>query len=287
MNAGRIVLGALCAALALAVGCKSYHYDETGSPPPLSQSSPASGSGVPQGTGQGGGARAGTAAADAGDPFDKAMKDIEAARNLPLPDGNYRIDVERIWVDANDSLAIDGMFAYADEHWTVAGGAPPSVPGGMRVGVTKGNFSASLNVALKNSKSSSREQLMLVTVADYPASIQVGEVRYAAPFSVPGATGVVIFPSGQMVGTSMEVLVRPAGQGLAQVSLTPVFSALGKAGETVKVTSMTTTVVAPIGQPFLIANHAQEHNDVTTTLFSRTTSSGSQQAVLVLRVTGG
>ncbi|MCC7170783.1 MAG: hypothetical protein IT459_10060 [Planctomycetes bacterium] len=215
------------------------------------------------------------------------MKEIEAARTLPLPEGNYRIDVERIWVDANDSLTIESMFEYADEHWTVGGGAPPTVPGGVRVGVTKGNFSANLNVALKNSKSSSREQIMLVTVADYPASIQVGQVRYAAPFSVPGVSGVVLFPAGQMVGTSMEVLVRPVGQGYAQVSLTPVFSGLGNGGETVKVTSLTTTVVAPIGQPFLIANHAQEHNDVTTTLFSRTSGSGSQQAVLVLRVTGG
>lgn len=274
--------------LVLAFGCKSYHYDETRSPPPLSQSGGAgAASGDSRGASSGAGTSTSGGAADARDPFDRAMDEIDAARNLPLPEGNYRIDVERIWVDANDSLAIDGMFAYADEHWTVAGGAPPTVPGGVRVGVTKGNFSASLNVALKNSKSSSREQLMLVTVADYPASIQVGEVRYAAPFSVPGGSGIVVFPSGQMVGTSLEVLVRAAGQGLAQVSLTPVFSALGKGGETVRVTSMTTTVFAPIGQPFLIANHSQQHNDVTTTLFSRTTSSGSQQAVLVLRVTGG
>lgn len=269
--------------LIAALGCKSYHYDESpaSSPPPLSQS------GSPATTSASDGSRTAPTAAKSGDPFDQAMKEIEAARNLPLPEGNYRIDVERIWVDANDSLTIESMFEYADEHWTVGGGAPSTVPGGVRVGVTKGNFSANLNVALKNSKSSSREQIMLVTVADYPAMIQVGEVRYAAPFSVPGTSGVVIFPSGQMVGTSLEVLVRPAGQGLAQVSLTPVFSGLGKGGETVKVTSMTTTVVAPIGQPFLIANHAQEHNDVTTTLFSRTTNSGSQQAVLVLRVTGG
>lgn len=270
-----------CVGLVAALGCKSYHYEERQpqSPPPLSQSgspSPSPGGSGSQPT-----------AAKSGDPFDQAMKEIEAARNLPLPEGNYRIDVERIWVDANDSLTIESMFEYADEHWTVAGGAPPTVPGGVRVGVTKGNFSANLNVALKNSKSSSREQIMLVTVADYPASIQVGQVRYAAPFSVPGVSGVVLFPAGQMVGTSMEVLVRPAGQGYAQVSLTPVFSSLGNGGETVKVTSMTTTVVAPIGQPFLIANHAQEHNDVTTTLFSRATSSGNQQAVLVLRVTGG
>ena len=51
----------------------------------------------------------------------------------------------------------------------------------------------------------------------------------------------------------------------------------------------------PVAEASLVCNFPDpsagqalmEHNDVTTTLFSRTTSSGSQQAVLVLRVTGG
>lgn len=253
----------LLVALATAAGCRTYEARERGAAgePPAS-------------------------AARSGDPFEEAKRRVEEARSFPVPAGNYRIDVERVWFDEQDSSAINAVLRYIDDNIDVRVGEP-APDAGFRVGVAKGGFSAAIDGHLRSSRDATREQVMLTTVPGYAASIAVGETRYAVPFQVGGVPHAMLVPEGQFVGTSLDALVEPAGDGRAIVELTPVFSALGSGGETVRLTQATTRVVVPLGAPLLIGSHDSEHDSVATSLLSRRTSSGTERAVLVLTVTGG
>jgi len=220
------------------------------------------------------------------DPFEDARRRIEEARNLPVPTGNYRVKVERIWFAESESSAIGAMLGYTDENWDVQVGAP-APDAGFRVGVAKGGFSAMLDGHMRSSKNTTREEAMLMMVADYPASLMVGKTRYFIPFSVGGIPSGLVVPEGQFVGTSLETICTPAGEGAVQVTLTPVFSGLGNGGSTVKVTQATTTVRVPLGHPFMMASHDQSADSVATALLSRRSSSGLERAVLILTVDGG
>lgn len=68
---------------------------------------------APLSTAQGG------AAAPSADPFADARFAIDAARQIGLPPGNYRVDVERIWVSESDVSAIGAMFMYSGTDFQV------------------------------------------------------------------------------------------------------------------------------------------------------------------------
>ncbi len=278
-------LAALLLALACSA-CTEFQYREPSAAPP----SPSSGSSAPTGDAP---SQPGTPAPTqptrsepprSGDPFEDARRQIEAAQNLPLPSGNYRVDVNRIWLSEQDSSTVSAMFGWKDDNWDVKVGSPGADPG-FRVAVAKGGFTGSIDGNLRSAKSASREQTFIVTVADSPASIQVGQVRFVQPITVAGMKGGIILPAGQFLGTSLTTIVRPVGNGVVQVSLTPVFSAAN--GDLIELTQMTTTVNAPLGASILIANNSTSHDTVATALLSRTSSRGTEQAVIVLNVSGG
>ncbi len=221
--------------------------------------------------------------------FDETRAMIEAARNQPLPPGNYRVDVERLWLSTSDMWAIGVLFGYADEHVKVKAGSKVADPG-FRIGVAGGDFAAQLSGTMKQTSSSERTQMNLVTMPGAPASLLVGEQQYHVPYKImlphyPG--GYILLPQDRFVGASLTVTVSPAGPGTVQVALTPSFSKAAKDGSTLHLTEMTTTVLAPLGQPLLISSSNRSTNDVASTLFSRSSSQGEQQGVMVLTVTGG
>ncbi len=274
----------------LATACTEFEYREPApsSAPPSTSADPSApnSSGAPAGSTSTSTGRppAGESPRRSNDPFEEARRQIEEARNLPLPSGNYRVDVQRIWLSQQDSSTVSAMFGWKDDNWDVRVGSPGADPG-FRVAVAKGGFTGSIDGNLRSAKSASREQTFIVTVANSPASIQVGQVRFVQPIHVAGAAGGIILPAGQFLGTSLNTIVRPAGQGVVQVSLTPVFSAPN--GDLIELTQMTTTVNAPLGASILIANNSTSHDSVATALLSRTSSSGAEQAVIVLNVSGG
>ena len=217
------------------------------------------------------------------DPFQDALNRIEQARNLPVPEGNYMVQVERVWFAESESTAISAMLGYMDENIAVQVGSQ-SPDAGFRVGGAKGGFFGALDGHMRSSRGTSREQIMLTMVADFPAMLAIGQTRYMIPFTVGGVQYGMLVPEGQFVGTSLEAICTPVGEGRIQVQLTPVFSGLGRGGETVRVSEATTTVVLPKGQPLLIASQNQSRNNVATSLLSRRTERGNEQAVLIVTV---
>ncbi len=261
----------LLAVTAILAGCRAY---ESGATPPRSPST-TTGGGAPS-----------TSDTRSGDPFADARRRIDEARSLPIPTGNYRVRVERVWFSEADSSAIGAVVGYTDDHWDVqAGGAAPDA--GFRVGVAKDGFYGMLDGHLRSSRDATREEAMLMMAPDYPASLFVGETRYVVPFRVGGRPYGLVVPEGQSVGTSLETICTPAGPGAVQVTLTPIFSQLGARGETVRVTEATTSVRVPLGRPFLLASHDRTTDSAATALLSRRSSSGTEQAVLILTVDGG
>lgn len=221
-----------------------------------------------------------------GDPFEDARRRIDEARALPIPPGNYQITVERVWFAERDSSSLGAVVGYTDDHWDVQVGES-SPDAGFRVGVAKDGFYGFLDGQLRSSKSTSREQAMIMTVPASPAYIAVGQTRYFAPFFVSGRTFVMPFPEGQFVGTSLETTCVPAGPGVVEVDLVPIFSALANGGQSVRVNEARTRVRVPLERPFLIGSHDSSDDSVATALLSRRSTSGVENAVLVLTVAGG
>lgn len=290
-RAGRIV-----AALVLGVGlfsllgCRGFEgqYREQGSGAPAETSGGASepaGQAEPSepevasssGTSSSGGRRGGS------DPFREAMEEIEAARNLPVESGNVMVQVERIWFNEAESSAIGALIGYADENISVAAGGLSS-DAGFRVGAAGGGFFGALDGHMRSSRSTSREQAFLTMMPGYPASLAIGQTRYVIPFVVGGVEYGLIQPGGQFVGTSLEALSQMVGEDRIQVQLTPIFSGLGPGGGPLRVTEASTTVVVQRGQPLLIASHGNTVDNVATSLLSRRTERGNEQAVLILTV---
>ncbi|MBI4879902.1 MAG: hypothetical protein HY812_09630, partial [Planctomycetes bacterium] len=189
----------------------------------------------------------------------------------------------RIWFAEAESSAIGALVGYAGGGFgAVAGGLYPDA--GFAAGVVSGGFFAALDGHLRSHRGTSREQIMLVMMPGYPASLAIGETRYVVPFTIGGMQFGMLVPEGQLIGTSLEAICQPAGEGRVQVQLTPVFSGLGRGGETVRVTQATTAVVVPLGQPLLIASQDRSAHNVANALLSRRTERGMEQAVLLLTV---
>jgi hypothetical protein len=150
--------------------------------------------------------------------------------------------------------------------------------------VAKGGFFGALDGHLRESRGTSREQIMLAMVADYPASLAIGRTRHLIPFTVGGRSYGMLVPEGQFVGTSLEAICSDLGGDRVSVQLTPVFNGLGPRGETVRVAEATTAVAVRKGQPILIASQDSTRENVATALLSRRTERGNEQAVLVVTV---
>lgn len=277
--------------LAAAVGCQSFegtYAGDAGAPPPAAQQAGAAPEAVAAPAGEDEAAVSPAPSAPrkpvtTENPFAEARRRIEEARSLPVPEGNYRVQVERIWFAEAESSAIGALVGYAGGGFgAVAGGLSPDA--GFAAGVVSGGFFAALDGHLRSHRGTSREQIMLVMMPGYPASLAIGETRYVVPFTIGGMQFGMLVPEGQLIGTSLEAICQPAGEGRVQVQLTPVFSGLGRGGETVRVTQATTAVVVPLGQPLLIASQDRSAHNVANALLSRRTERGMEQAVLLLTV---
>lgn len=222
------------------------------------------------------------------DPYGDARAATEEARALPLPPGNHRVDVERIWLSERDTSALGVAFSVTDESVVVSGGETVVAPG-FRVGVVGPAGFAEVSGAWASARSAERTSLFLVTVPDAPASIVVGETRWPEPFVVPITPGLatIVVPGEQFVGSALDVVVSPRGEGLVQVSLTPVFTGLDDSGEVLRITELTTTVLVSLGHRLVVSSTDQFRDDVASTLFTRRTERGVEQGVITLTVGGG
>ncbi|MCP3904828.1 MAG: type II and III secretion system protein [Planctomycetes bacterium] len=219
------------------------------------------------------------------DTFTQTQRMIEEAQQLPVAAGNYRIDVERVWLQETDAWAVDAMFGYSDGQNAVRVGRP-NPNAAFRVAVGGGKFRSQFSATMSQTKSSRREQQTVVTMADYPASISVGQVRYGVPVNLGRRRGIIVVPEGQFVGASLEVMISNRADGHVDVELIPVYSGLGPGGSNVQLTEMQTAVRVPLGQPILIGSTNRNEETATSGLLSRRSSRGTEQAVIVLTVRG-
>ena len=271
-NAGLLVVITLALCCALLVGaCASSKSGRTATTPTSDRGNPGA---------------APPAQPESRDTFDETRRMIEEARAMGLPEGNYRVNVENIWLSESDASSISAMFGYRGNSVAARVGSPAVSPG-FRFAVGGRNFRASLGATLSSTKNSQRSEQFLVTVADSPAYLNVGQVRYGIPINLGPRRGVLIVREGQFVGSSLQVTVSPAGPGIVNVSLTPRFSRTDTPDGNLQLTEMSTTVQVPLGQPLLIGSSDQSSDSVATALLSRTSSSVRQQGVIVLTVTGG
>jgi len=224
-----------------------------------------------------------------GDPFADAQGAIDAARQLGLPPGNYRVDVERIWVSQSDVSAIGSMFKYKSGNAVLKGGAPLPAPG-FTIGVVGKSGYAGLTVAKQSLKNADRSEMFLVTMAGTPASLRVGKTRYVTPLTIfgLGMKKAIVLPAEQFIGADFQVTVRPAGAGLVTVSLTPSFTGIEPGGRGVlNVTELTSTVTVPLGDKILLSSSDNTTDTVAKTMFSRVGRQGNEQGVIILSVSGG
>lgn len=229
------------------------------------------------------------AGVSAGDPFADAQSAIDAARQLGLPPGNYRVDVERIWLSESEVSAIGAMFKYASGGVVVAGGAPLAAPG-FSIGVVGKSGFAGLSIAKSKLKNADHSEMFLVTMADVPASLRVGKTRYVTPVHLVGhgLKHAIVLPAQQFIGADFQVTVRPAELGMVTVSLTPSFTGIEPGGRGVlNVTELTSTVTLPLGEKILVSSSDHSSNSVAKTLFSRVGRQGTEQGVIILSVSGG
>jgi hypothetical protein len=226
------------------------------------------------------------ARAESRDTFDETRRMIEEARAMGLPEGNYRVGVENVWLSESDASSIGALFGYRGNRAAAQVGSPTVNPG-FRFAIGGRGFQASLAATLSSTKNSQRSNQFLVTVADSPAYLDVGQVRYGIPINLGPRRGVLIVRQGQFVGSSLQVVVSPAGPGVVSVTLTPRFTQSGTPDGNLQLTEMSTTVQVPLGQPLLIGSSDQSSDSVASALLSRTSSSVRQQGVIVLTVTGG
>ena len=221
-----------------------------------------------------------------GDRIDDALERIRELESRPLPPGNYKVSLERVWVDEREARSLSAMFGYTDERVSVRVGDVPSTST-FRVGVARDGFHAALAAELSRVRGAVRESTFLVTVADVSSLLAVGETRMAAPFYVGDVEYAVLVPGGQFLGTSIEVTVAEVRPGEVAVAVTPVFTNLSGRGDLTSLTELRTRVIAPLDVPVLLASHDERRDSAISTLLSRRNESRSERGALVLTVTGG
>ena len=219
------------------------------------------------------------------DPIERTRERIERASREAVPPGNYRIDIERLWVGESDSRGFSALFGYADETVAVAAGG--GMPGpGLRIGVAREGFAARFGVFARSVQSSQRESSFLVTAPGRPASLVVGETRFLEPFVSGGVLYQGWVPGGRFAGTAVETVVEPAVEGRVRLTLTPAFTGIGDGG-ILRATELSTTVEVPLGTPILLASHEGTHESAASALFSSRIGRGLERAVILATVQGG
>lgn len=216
--------------------------------------------------------------------FERTREAIARAREA-VPPGNYRIDVERLWVGESDAQGLSALLGWIDSSVAVAAGGATPGPG-LHVGVAKEGFLARFDAVRRSVRSAKREQSFIVTAPGRHASLSIGETRYLEPFTFGGVLYEGWIPGGRFVGTAVEAIVETAGEGRVRLSLTPSFSGIGPGG-TVRATELSTTVEAPLGTSIFLGSEETTRHSVATALFSRRTESGREVAVVLATVRGG
>lgn len=221
------------------------------------------------------------------DVFEDTQRRIDEAQRLGLPAGNYRIETEHLWLDAQQSEAWGAVLEVASDGVAARAGQPLGAPG-VRVGVLAGDARLQLEAALARARLAERSTSFLVTVADVPATLRVGTIDtpIAALYLVPGWPAAVAIAEPRFVGHALEVRVSPAGAGQARLELVPSFSNLGPAG-TVSVREWATTLIVPLGVPVLVATVDRAGESAWGTLLARGRGTSSQRGALLVTVTGG
>jgi len=212
----------------------------------------------------------------------------EAAASQPLPPGVARVTVRRHEVSREQRQTIEGAVDYRGDNVDVSAGAL-----GGRNGLVIRAGGSDLNATLRAgreqsvSRSSSSQFLLLNEGSRGSLALLRSEPR---PWLIviPVYRGGVVIRTirEEVTGTGMVVEVEQVGPDAVTVQLMPYFHR-ARAGDTLVLDELATTVTLRPGQPYVIMQDRSQSKSVASALLSRTSSQTSRQVIAELRVDVG
>jgi hypothetical protein len=216
--------------------------------------------------------------------YDKVSREIERlkAQSAAEAEGNVKVVVNMLSVEATDYSAFDVIWQYVDRNVAVAKRPEVFAPSGLKVGLASDNFRIQLNIVKKNVKSSEESELFLMVSDGIPGYINVGTEISVPRFYHIGRWYSSVDYEFRQAGRSLEVVAHRLPDGLVEMQLTPVFSKFLNDGGALKLAELTTTIIARSGQAVVIGGGSSGGENVASALFARSKRVGKSQTLVTV-----
>ncbi len=212
----------------------------------------------------------------------------DRAANYRVPKGNIKVNIETWEFSERDREAFDIALRYRDSKVDVGVGTVYG-PNGLILFGAQRNFSAAFRASTSRSTSRRYWNQFIVTTENSDAQLNViQQVPMPALTIIPVYSGAVIVRNYQYRVTGSGLYVRPLsiGQSSVQLELTPFLSYQEENNPygSVRITELTTRVVAQDGVPYVIMGSTEHNQTVGGALFTYRSQTEVRRILQVLTV---
>ncbi len=240
---------------------------------------------VTAGCDDGGGA--GASAGRRPDIFEQTRREIERARNAPLPRGNVRVTITRYEFDRRDHSRRNLFLGYRDASVRVRAGRLGR--NGVSVFAVRDGFESGISVARRHSVRQEVARQFLVLMPGYEAAFEAVRIRHEAwPVVVPVWYGYELGYTirERITGTGMKVRVHKVAPGNIEVELTPYFHRADRRG-ILEVNELRTRINMIPGRSYVIASDHRAASNFGSAFFSSHRESRDREVVILLKAEAG
>ncbi len=194
--------------------------------------------------------------------------------------GNIKVMVNMLSTGEHEYSAVNALWRYADENVALVGRGDVYSGSGLRIGIGHEDFMARLDLVKRSLRSAESSEVFVVLADGATGYINVGREIAVPVFIYRGRRYSAVEYEFRRAGRSLEVVARKLPNGMIEMQLTPVFSQFLTTGGDMRLTELSTTVLARPGQTVIIGGSDWAANNVASALFS-TSRRGERGRTLV------
>ena len=218
--------------------------------------------------------------------YERVSKQIDRSLSEALAQasdaGDIRVAVRMLSTSSQDYSVLSGLLRYADESVVVAARPQAFAASGLRIGVAGPDFATRLNLAKQQLQYSEDSELFIVVSEGQPGYISIGTEIAVPQFYYMGRRYSGVEYGFRSAGRSLEVTARKLADGWLELKLTPVFSRFLNDGGDIKLTELTTTVIAAPGQTIVMGGSDSADQNVANALLSGQTYTTNTRTLITV-----
>ena len=217
------------------------------------------------------------------DIFEQTRREIDSARNAPLPKGNVKVTITRYEFDRREHSHRNVLLGYRDASVRVQTGN--LARNGISIFAVRDGFEAGLSVSRRQNSRQEVVQQFLVLMPGSEASFEAVKIAHEAwPVVVPVWYGYQLGYTirERVTGTGMKIKVHTATPKRVVVELTPYFHRADRKG-LLEVNELRTRISVIPGRSYIIASDRGGTSNFGSTFLTSHSRSRNREVVILLK----